>query len=117
MLPRRRLRQRPRRSRLKTKDDTVNIRDLDVTLKMALQQIEYVYSKFNTELVITSGKDGQHGIGSLHYEGKAVDLRTWNVLDSLVKALKAHLGADYDIVLEKDHIHVEWDPKHDHQVR
>ena len=101
---------------MKTKDSTVNIEALDPILKAALTEMEYIYAKFHTELVITSGKDGTHGNNSLHYEGKAVDLRTWNVLDALVKQLKAHLGPDYDVVLEKDHIHVELDPKHDRLV-
>ena len=101
---------------MKTKDSTVNIEGLDPILKAALVEMEYIYAKFHTELVITSGKDGTHGNGSLHYEGKAVDLRTWNVLDSLVKQLKAHLGPDYDVVLEKDHCHIEYDPKHNRVV-
>ena len=102
---------------MKVKDSTVNIENLDPILKAALTEIEYVYAKFHTELVITSGKDGIHGTESLHYEGKAVDLRTWSVLETLVKQLKARLGPKYDVVLEKDHIHVELDPKHDRQVR
>ena len=101
---------------MKVKDSTVNIEDLDPILKAALAEIEYVYAKFHTELVITSGKDGTHGNNSLHYEGKAVDLRTWNVLDALVKQLKVHLGPNYDVVLEDTHLHVEYDPKHDRVV-
>lgn len=101
---------------MKVKDDSVNIEGLDPILRTALKEIEYVYAKFHTELVITSGKDGIHGINSLHYEGKAVDLRTWNVLDALVKQLKAHLGPDYDVILEKDHVHIEIDKNHDHKV-
>ena len=101
---------------MRTKDTSVNIEGLDPILRAALTEMEYVYAKFHTELVITSGKDGTHNPGSLHAEGKAVDLRTWNVLDSLVKQLKAHLGPKYDVVLEKDHIHVELDPNHDRQV-
>lgn len=101
---------------MKVKDNTVNIEGLDPVLKAALVEMEYIYAKFHTELVVTSGKDGTHGKNSLHYEGKAVDLRTWNVLDALVKQLKAHLGPNYDVVLEKDHIHIELDPKHDKVV-
>ena len=102
---------------MKVKDSTVNIENLDPILKAALTEMEYIYAKFHTELVITSGKDGTHGNGSLHYEGKAVDLRTWNVLDALVKQLKAHLGPDYDVVLEDTHLHVEYDPTHSRLVK
>lgn len=31
---------------------------------------------YGEPLVITSGKDRDHGMNSLHYEGRAVDLRT-----------------------------------------
>jgi hypothetical protein len=67
------------------------------------------------EAVITSGKDGVHSEKSLHYSGKAFDFRTRHVEDDellkVVKALKAQLGPDFDVVLEIDHLHVEWDPK------
>ena len=94
------------------KDNTVNIVDLAPQLIMVLPVIDQIYhDEYNTELVITSGKDGIHGKGSLHYEGKAVDLRTWNVIASLVSRLQAALGPNFDVVLEKDHIHVEYQPK------
>jgi hypothetical protein len=71
-------------------------------------------------LVVTSLRDGKHkprsGNTSLHYSGKAVDLRTWNVPDqsllpAIVQAMRAQLGPDFDIVLEKDHVHCEFDKK------
>ena len=94
------------------KDNTVNIVDLAPQLVMLLPVIDQIYhDEYNTELVITSGKHGIHGKGSLHYEGKAVDLRTWNVIASLVSRLQAALGPNFDVVLEKDHIHVEYQPK------
>lgn len=101
---------------MKTKDSSVNIEDLVPKLKNILSELEYVYAKFHTDLVITSGKDGIHGTDSLHYEGKAVDLRTWNVLASLVEQIKAHIGPDFDVILEKDHIHIEFDTNHDRQI-
>lgn len=84
---------------------------------------EPIWKKRGAELVITSGRDGRHGPGTLHYcvEGKytdgigrALDLRTFNLMGAeaeAAKELKAALGPDYDVVLEKDHIHVEYDPK------
>src|SRR3990167_4959927 len=72
-----------RRSPLKDKDATVNIEDLVPSLKARLDEIAEIYlNEFHTELVITSGKDGKHGDNSLHYQGKAVDLRIWNVLET-----------------------------------
>ena len=49
--------------------------------------------------------------GSLHYQGKAFDLRTWHVIEEVAKQLRTYLGKDYDVIVEKDHIHVEYDPK------
>lgn len=66
------------------------------------------------DAVITSGRDGVHSQTSLHYEGKALDLRTRDLDADEVERyrweLASKLGADYDIVVEGSHIHVEYDP-------
>jgi hypothetical protein len=75
---------------------------------------EEVFENHGSELVITSAKDGKHKDGSLHYQGKALDLRTWNIAGregSVIRELQRALGNDFDIVLEKDHIHLEYDPE------
>ena len=75
---------------------------------------EQIYKKFGAECVITAGTDGKHMEGSLHYKGCALDLRTFNVAGKELQvkvALQQALGKDYDVVLEKDHVHVEYDPK------
>ena len=75
---------------------------------------EAVYAKYNAELVITSARDGKHSARSLHYEGLALDLRTRSLMREdvprVVADMKAALGDDYDVVLESDHIHLEFDP-------
>lgn len=75
-------------------------------------------SWFDLDLFITSYVR-QEDIGSLHSQGLAVDFR----LPSYFSGFSAHhdksirqqlhhlLGSDYDVVLEDDHIHVEYDPK------
>ena len=75
---------------------------------------------FNTllpgkEMTTTSIVDGVHSAGSKHYIGYAFDLRD-NTLStpekaSLVSELKARLTAEYDVIQEATHIHVEFDPK------
>lgn len=64
---------------------------------------------------ITSCRDGQHKEGSLHYVGKALDFRTRDVVQSqlptIVADIKEALGEEFDVVLEKDHIHLEFDPE------
>ena len=67
---------------------------------------------------VTSANDSQHSDISLHYKNKAFDIRIRNIVGDetseaqlWVERMKLALGRDYDIVLERDHIHVELDPK------
>ena len=66
------------------------------------------------ELVVTSGTEGTHSPGSLHYLGLAVDLRLpddrANCL-AIRNELANRLGADFDVVLEANHFHIECQPK------
>ena len=83
---------------------------------LALELAEPIFAGEGVELVVTSTGGGKHKRGSLHYVGLAVDLRTRDLPDKeskirVHKVLARALGQDYDIVLEKDHIHVEFDPK------
>lgn len=71
-------------------------------------------------VVVTSGNDGKHMAGSLHYKDLAIDLRTGHAWEkplmtqaeaqALRDELDRRLGVGYDVVLEKDHVHCEWDP-------
>jgi len=67
------------------------------------------------DCVITSVIEGKHDIGSLHYAGAAIDIRTRNMSaeqqHTVVNLLSLSLGDDYDVVHESDHIHIEWQPK------
>jgi hypothetical protein len=86
----------------------------------AIEVVDEIYKSFGQILVITSGTegydgDGVHKSGSLHYSGYAFDCRT-RYFDSarvqtVAKAIREKLGRDYDVLVEKDHIHVEYDPK------
>ena len=84
-------------------------------LILALIVAETVFNEEDVELVITSAIDGKHSRGSLHYVGAAVDLRTRQLSKEAVirvqNRLAASLGLDYDVVLEKTHLHVEFQPK------
>lgn len=67
-------------------------------------------------MTITSIKDGRHRSDSLHYKGLAVDIRINDMggLENVNKILQLaadFLGNEFDIVLESDHIHLEFDPK------
>ena len=72
-------------------------------------------------VVVTSGNDGTHLATSLHYKNLALDFRTGHNWEAplmsedeareLCEELKARLGMGFDVVLEKDHVHCEYDPK------
>jgi len=91
----------------------VYIDELKREIRRALNVIDEVYREHGQEAVITSTYEGNHSPGSLHYARQAVDVRLpgRHVLGVLVEELKARLGRDYDVVVEPDHIHVEYDPK------
>ena len=74
--------------------------------------VEAVHQKMGVEAIVTSGRDGKHKTGSLHYEGKAFDLRTYHVIEKLAANLRLYLGKEWDVIVEKDHIHIELDEKH-----
>lgn len=65
------------------------------------------------EGVQTAAMDGKHSPRSWHYEGRAADLRTFDMLDKDIDAMLAHLKGkfpdDYDIVREPTHLHVEYE--------
>ena len=100
---------------MKFKDNTVVWRDFTPDCWFAIVIAAEIYTKYGIELVITSGKDGKHKDDSLHYRGNAFDCRTYTLsgedLPKVANTLKAKLGINYDVVIEKDHIHVEYDKK------
>lgn len=74
-----------------------------------------VYRQHGVECVITSGCDGVHKDMSNHYIGRALDLRTRDIDEdervTVANQVKLKLGAEFDVVLEATHMHVEYDPK------
>lgn len=80
----------------------------------ALWLAEPVMEKYG-DFVVTSLLDGKHSEKSLHYAGLAADLRTRhmkpNEITEAADKLRESLGKNYDVVVESDHIHMEYDPK------
>jgi len=76
---------------------------------------EGVFRKFGYRFTITSLQDGVRGRGSLHSKGLAFDVRIWGISRTrqrkIKKELEVELGGRYDVILEKDHIHIEVDPE------
>jgi multidrug efflux pump subunit AcrB len=100
----------------------VNLNALSPHMKKIEKIVDEVFRKYSNnkynEAVVTYGIEGEHGKNSLHYEGNAVDLRTWGLsmaeINQIVNELRRRLGEDYDVIYEskkEPHIHIEYDPK------
>lgn len=92
----------------------VKLTGMTPQIVLAMMIADDLYKRYGQELVVTSVTDSTHGADSKHYEGNGFDCRTsYFTLSSqktIVEKLKERLDESYDIVLEKDHIHIEYDP-------
>lgn len=75
-----------------------------------------VVEHFGVPFVITSLLDGKHSPNSFHYKGLAMDFRTREISTPAKKQqlrdrCAMALGPEFDVVLESDHMHVEFDPR------
>lgn len=103
---------------MRFKDSTI-ILSMTPAIVAILQAAEAAYAAIRVPCWVTSGNDGRHMNGSFHYRDRAVDFRTghhWqNPLltqaeaEEVAAAMRQRLGQDYDVVLESDHLHVEFD--------
>ena len=93
----------------------VTMDKLQPQIVLGLIAIHSIFEAHGYDVTITSLSDGVHQSGSLHYSGCAVDLRIKPIRESdvtfLLRDIRFALGANFDVVLEVDHIHVEYDPK------
>ncbi len=89
----------------------VDISRLERGIRRALNIIDKVYKRHGEEAVITSTYESNHSVGSLHYADDAIDIRKHRTKPKTVAdEIRKEVGNDYDVVLEKTHIHVEFDP-------
>jgi hypothetical protein len=77
-----------------------------------------VFEARGVPFIVTSVRDSKHSEKSLHYVGAAFDCRLASRYTKspetdkrILEDLKESLGAQFDVVLEGDHFHVEFDPK------
>jgi hypothetical protein len=113
----------------------VRLTDLSPQMALAAVVAESVYRLHGLDPVITSANDSTHGAESLHYAGRALDLRLPSRcaplpglpeptafdshLDEAIAAeLREALANEFDVVLERHHenrwnwhVHLEFDPK------
>ena len=91
----------------------VRIAGIRPEITRALQIAAGLFAAENLDCVVTSVVEGRHGRNSLHFVGLAVDLRRRGLSDAkkFSSDLRKALGADFDVVLEETHIHVEFQPE------
>lgn len=90
----------------------VRVSGLRPEMCVALMAAESAYLRFDEELIVTSALEGVHMAASLHYVGAAVDLRLpAKRRQQIARNIRERLGGDYDVVLERSHIHIEFQPK------
>lgn len=96
----------------------VDLRGIAPECVMGIVIAAAAYEIHGVPFVITSVRDGKHGERSYHYRGMAFDCRLPSRYtgsegtDEVIRdELKRALGPQFDVVLESDHLHCEFDPK------
>lgn len=90
----------------------VDISRLNRPIRRALEAIERIFNLYNLEAVITSTYEGDHMVSSLHYANDAIGIRKPPHSETLIlESIRRDLGKDFDVVMETDHYHIEYDPK------
>lgn len=83
---------------------------------IAVMVAKSVYQEEGIPFTITSMLDGKHSSTSLHYAGCAFDIRTRIIPEDkqpiIANKIRERLTVDYDVVLEKTHIHIEYQPRY-----
>lgn len=102
---------------IKSGDKGAKVNGLRPEALLGVMIVHTLFMEHGVDCVITEGTGGKHGEASLHYLGLAFDVRTWafkgkkSMLNKVVKELKTRLGDQYDVVLHKTHLHIEYQPK------
>lgn len=98
----------------------VSILGLKPEALMGLMIANSVFVRYDADMILTSGGEGRHSRGSLHFAGLAIDLRSRHLADrtraAILRDLRRCLGKSFDVVLEckgkaNEHFHVEYQPK------
>ncbi len=100
---------------MRLKSDNVSLSDLVPQMVVGLIMANEVYNEYDVDMVWTSSNDSRHSLTSLHYSGNAVDLRTRTLRaedrQRCRDKIKEKLNIDFDVILESDHIHLEYQPR------
>lgn len=90
------------------------IAGLKLEMRPALIIGEKIWEQNGQPFVITSGLEGEHGAGSLHYYGYAIDVRVkfWGLTTqfNIRDRLRKELPEGFQVVFHPNHhIHIEYD--------
>jgi hypothetical protein len=90
----------------------VDISRLERNTRRSLTVVDSIFDDEIGFFVITSTYEGNHSAGSLHYANQAYDVR-WPAVNGhkIFRRIQKALGPKFDVVKERDHIHIEYDPK------
>jgi hypothetical protein len=92
----------------------VKVSGISPAMVLAAVVVLCACENLGVDCVITSCIDGVHRQDSKHYLGNALDFRTRDLTPenglALATDVRQQLGDEYDVVLEADHLHVEFDP-------
>jgi hypothetical protein len=97
----------------------VRIHGVQPEIVLAIEILDGIYLADHADVyphgvVVTSICDGTHSENSLHYSGCAFDCRVWFLdvgeITKIAEDARAQLGEDFDVRIEKDHLHVGWKP-------
>lgn len=82
----------------------------------AISANDFCNTVAKVDCVITSALDAKHSDTSLHFAGFALDIRTREMSETMQNmfrnAMEQSLGTQYDVLLEGDHLHIEFQPKY-----
>lgn len=97
-------------------EGNVRLTGLRPEMLVGLTAVASCFAELELDCIVTSALDGRHMNKSLHYAGQALDFRTRHVApDDLPKltndVVRALGSAEFDVVGERDHLHVEFQPE------
>ncbi|MDI6808950.1 MAG: hypothetical protein QME66_08225 [Candidatus Eisenbacteria bacterium] len=86
---------------------------LEPVLRIISAVCKHYWASGDPTVRLTSGIEGEHGENSYHYSMCAFDFdvvqpkRPTDVQGTYAK-IRAELGPEYDVLVEGNHLHVEW---------
>ena len=82
--------------------------ELNIPMRKCHGRLVRLYGEHDLDFYVTSRREGNHMPGSLHPDGGAEDFILQNMC---VKKIKKACGKDFDVIVESNHVHYEYDPK------